>query len=64
MHEAYACVHVCMYIHVCALYTYIYTYNKTSLNRPNMEPTLNSPFREVVSLASENMLTMDRLGPN
>ena len=34
------------------IYMYIYIYNKTSLNRPTMGPTLNGPFMEVVSLES------------
>ena len=31
---------------------YEFDYSKTSVNRPTMEPTLDGPFREVVSLGS------------
>ena len=37
-------------------------YNKTSLNRPTMGPTVSDPFREMIGSGTWNMCTGDHLG--
>ena len=41
-----------IYMHYIYIYVCVCVYSKTSLNRPTMWPSLNGPFREMVSLAS------------
>ena len=40
------------------VYIYIYTYSKTTLNGPTLEPTFNGPFREVISFGSYVIVTL------
>ena len=44
-----------IYIHI---HKYIYIYSGTSLTRLTIGPTLNGPFREVVSLRSYNIVSI------
>ena len=53
-------------IHTTSIIYFVYTshkyiyniYSKTSLNRLTMGPTLNGPFREVVTLGSLKIITI------
>ena len=58
--------HMCKPFFYCKTHEYSRNYSKTSLNRPTTGPTLNGPFREVVSLeyCYNGILWEISLGPN